>query len=62
MVNTHYQVETLCEDMISQDDILRVVCAIDGKVYGLFTKGTQSIDDMTPHKDKVYDLSGLVVK
>lgn len=61
VVNTLDHAETLCENMISEDESLRVVCAIDNKVCGLFTKGTQSIYDMTPHKDEVCDLSGLVI-
>lgn len=48
--------------MISKDDRLLVVCAIDNKVYGLFIKVTQSIDDMAPLYDEYVDLSGLAKK
>lgn len=61
-VNTHDHVETLCEDMISEDESLHVVCAIYRKVYELFTNGRQPIDDMTPDKDEVFDLSRLVME
>lgn len=54
--------EILCEDVISDNGSLCVVCVIDNKVCGLFTKGTQYIDDMTPHKDEVWDLSSLVME
>lgn len=54
--------ETLSEYMIIQDESLRVAYAIDSKVHGLFTKGTKFIDDMTPHKDGICDISDLVIK
>lgn len=40
--------ETLWEDVI----ILPLVCAIKSKVYGLFNKGTQSINDIYPFNDE----------
>ena len=61
-VNTNDHVETLCEYMISEDESLRVFCAINSKVCGLFTNDTQFIDDMTPHKNEVCDLDGVVIE
>lgn len=48
--------------LISEDESLCLVCVIDSKVYGLFTNGIKSIDDITPHKDEVCDLNGLVME
>lgn len=39
--------ETLCDNVISKDESLLLLYASNSKVYGLFTKSTQSIDDMT---------------
>ncbi|CAI8595117.1 unnamed protein product [Vicia faba] len=41
-------VETTCEDVISKDESLLLVCDANRKVYRFYLKGTQSIDDMTP--------------
>lgn len=42
------------------DESVLLVCAINNKEYGLFIKGTQYVDDMTPQND--VDLNGLVMK
>lgn len=62
VVNTHDDLETLCDDVISKDERLLMVCASNRKVCGLFTNGIQSIDDMTPHNDEDFDLFGPDVK
>lgn len=54
--------KTLCEDVISKDKSLLMGWVINRKVYELFTKGTQSIDDMTPYNDEDFDLIGLDMK
>lgn len=51
--------ETLYEDVICKDESLLVVYAINIKVSRLFTKGTQSIDDMTPPINEDFDLIDL---
>lgn len=57
--------ETLCEDVVSKYESLLLFCAINSKVYGLFTNVTQSINDaqteVTPHEDEDFDLIGLNV-
>lgn len=55
VVNTHDHIKTLCEDMISKDESLLLV-------YVLFSKGTQYINDMTPHNDKVFDPIGFDIE
>lgn len=50
VVNTHDHVETLGENLICKDERLIMVCASINNVYGLFYKGAQFIDDVTPHK------------
>lgn len=57
VANNH--VETLRKDVIGKDESLLLICAINSRVYRLFTKGTQSIDDTTPHNYEYFDPIGL---
>lgn len=54
--------ETSCDNVISKDEILLIVCASNRKMYGFIIKGIKSIDDMTPHNDEELDLFGPNVK
>lgn len=59
-------VETLCEDVVSNDEGIFLRCDVNSKVYRLFTTGTQSINYvliyMTPHKDEGFNLICLDVE
>lgn len=59
-------VETLWKDVESNDEIIFLGCAINRKVYLLFIKGTQYIDDvhsdMNPLEDEYFDLIGLDIQ
>ncbi|CAI8609311.1 unnamed protein product [Vicia faba] len=63
-------VNTLCGDMVSSDEIIFLGCSINRKVHRLFTKGTQSIGvivnyvqtKMNPREDEDFDIIGLEVE
>lgn len=56
-------VETLCEDVVSNDERIFLGCAVNSNIYRLFTNGTQSINafqiEMNPHEYE--DLISLVL-
>lgn len=51
--------QTMCEDVISKGESLILVCVLNRKVYRLFQKGIQFIDDITPHNEEDYNFNGL---
>ncbi|KAI5433741.1 hypothetical protein KIW84_020851 [Lathyrus oleraceus] len=60
--HTVKDVATWGEEVRSKDESVLLVCDVNNKEYGLFTKGTKSIKDMSPHNNEDVDLSGLAMK
>lgn len=59
-------VETLCENMVNNDESIFLGCVINRKVYRLYNNSTQPIykvqTKIAPHEYEDFDLIGLDMK